>query len=153
MRLYDITQIKYAVPTSTRMSPEWWNSKCCKVEKIRRHYILRVSRVFSLLFSHISCIYFATFITGWNSTLDVLSDYALSLVSLNPLIYCWKMRHIRHAVVDILWKRVPSHNLEKLWTVQAKWWTNWDCFGYVLHIFTLPRLIVFWFSWVWKSPC
>jgi len=23
--------------------------------------------------------------------------------SLNPVIYCWKMRHIRHAIMDILW--------------------------------------------------
>ena len=22
--------------------------------------------------------------------------------SLNPVIYCWKMRHIRHAIIDIL---------------------------------------------------
>ncbi|XP_078363503.1 adenosine receptor A2b-like [Oculina patagonica] len=32
--------------------------------------------------------------------------------SLNPVIYCWKMRHIRHAIVDILrnmsWARNPA---------------------------------------------
>ena len=35
-----------------------------------------------------------------------LSFYALTLMffnsSLNPVIYCWKMRHIRHAVIDVL---------------------------------------------------
>ena len=39
--------------------------------------------------------------------------YSLTLVylnsSLNPVIYCWKMRHVRHAIMDILrkmsWKR------------------------------------------------
>ena len=35
--------------------------------------------------------------------------------SLNPVIYCWKMRHIRHAIMDILrnisWNRNgPSHS-------------------------------------------
>ena len=30
--------------------------------------------------------------------------------SLNPLIYCWKMRHIRHAVMEILQNILPSHN-------------------------------------------
>ena len=38
--------------------------------------------------------------------------FSLTLVfvnsSLNPVIYCWKMRHIRHAVMNIL-RNVPSH--------------------------------------------
>ena len=48
--------------------------------------------------------------TLWNISLDTawlgLSFYALTLAflnsSLNPVIYCWKMRHIRHAVLDTL---------------------------------------------------
>ena len=43
-----------------------------------------------------------------------LSHYTNTLVflnsSLNPLIYCWKMRHIRLAVMDILRNIFPSHN-------------------------------------------
>ena len=39
-------------------------------------------------------------------TWNALSFYALTLMfvnsSLNPVIYCWKMRHIRHAVIDVL---------------------------------------------------
>ena len=30
--------------------------------------------------------------------------------SLNPLIYSWKMRHIRNAVIGILWNMLRSHN-------------------------------------------
>ena len=30
--------------------------------------------------------------------------------SFNPLIYCWKMRHIRHTVMEILRNIFPSHN-------------------------------------------
>ena len=40
------------------------------------------------------------------NTWNALSFYALTLMlvnsSLNPVIYCWKMRHIRHAVIDVL---------------------------------------------------
>ena len=41
----------------------------------------------------------------------VIQQYTVTLVflnsSLNPLIYCWKMRNIRHAVMDIL-RRISS---------------------------------------------
>ena len=37
---------------------------------------------------------------------DTLWDYTVTLVylnsSLNPLVYCWKLRHIRHAIMNIL---------------------------------------------------
>ncbi|XP_078355745.1 adenosine receptor A2b-like [Oculina patagonica] len=45
---------------------------------------------------------------------DRLFLYTLTLMflnsSLNPVIYCWKMRHIRHAIVDILRNIIPSQN-------------------------------------------
>ena len=45
-------------------------------------------------------------IYGPNITLKRTSSFSCTLVflnsSLNPLIYCWKMRHIRHAVMNIL---------------------------------------------------
>ena len=40
--------------------------------------------------------------------------YAVTLVylnsCLNPLIYCWKMRHIRHAVIDVLRNIFSGHH-------------------------------------------
>ena len=43
---------------------------------------------------------------GPSAVLKRLFFFSLTLVylnsSLNPVIYCWKMRHIRHAVIDIL---------------------------------------------------
>ena len=70
--------------------------------------------VFLICYLPMNCIYFATFFAGWSSTVDGLVHYALSLVflnsSLNSLIYCWKMRHIRHAILDILRKIWPSRN-------------------------------------------
>ena len=47
-------------------------------------------------------------IYGLNIALKKLLLYSLTLMylnsSLNPVIYCWKMRHIRHAIMDILRK-------------------------------------------------
>ena len=61
-----------------------------------------------------NCISFATIINGFSTTEGFLTPYAVTLVflnsSLNPLIYCWRMRHIRHTVMDILQKILPSHN-------------------------------------------
>ncbi|XP_078361266.1 adenosine receptor A2b-like [Oculina patagonica] len=50
-----------------------------------------------------------------NSAIKGFILYSVTLLflnsSLNPVIYCWKMRHIRHATMDILQSRsVPSHN-------------------------------------------
>ena len=68
--------------------------------------------VFFICYLPHNCIYFATFVSGWNATLNVLSHYTVSLVflnsSLNPLIYCWKMTDIRRTVIDILRTRVAS---------------------------------------------
>ena len=62
--------------------------------------------------------FIAFIISGSTTTMTVLSTYTYTLVflnsSLNPLIYCWKMSHIRRAVFDILWKILPSHTREKL---------------------------------------
>ena len=47
-------------------------------------------------------------IYGSSTVLKKLFLFSLTLMylnsSLNPVIYCWKMRHIRHAIVDILRK-------------------------------------------------
>ena len=61
---------------------------------------------------------FAMKINGPNSTIRSLNIFAIILVflnsTLNPLIYCWQMRHIRHSVIDILrkipWKRNRTLN-------------------------------------------
>ena len=66
--------------------------------------------VFLVCYLPMNCIYCATFIAGWSTTVDFLSKYNLTPAfltsSLNPLIYCWKMRHIRRTVMDILQKSV-----------------------------------------------
>ena len=53
-----------------------------------------------------SCFLFAKTINGGTPLLSHVGYFTVTLVylnsSLNPLIYCWKMRHIRHTVMDIL---------------------------------------------------
>ena len=60
------------------------------------------------------CTLSATAITGTSTTTEGWRLYTLTLLflnsSLNPLIYCWKMRHIRHSVMDILRNTLGSHN-------------------------------------------
>ena len=61
--------------------------------------------VFLACYLPISCVQFAE-INGETALLSHLRDFTLTLVhlnsSLNPLIYCWKMRYIRQTVMDIL---------------------------------------------------
>ena len=52
------------------------------------------------------CVLVALLISGPSTALRGVFLYTTTLLylnsSLNPVIYCWKMRHIRHAVIDIL---------------------------------------------------
>ena len=61
--------------------------------------------VFLACYLPISCVRFAE-INGETALLSHLEYFTLTLVylnsSLNPLIYCWKMRYIRQTVMDIL---------------------------------------------------
>ena len=53
-------------------------------------------------------------IYGSSTTLKKFNLLSLTLIflnsSLNPVIYCWKMRHVRHAIIDILRKMSRSRN-------------------------------------------
>jgi len=70
---------------------------------------------FSLLFANLlrsGCQ--LSVISPQSSALTDLLLYAGTLTflnwSLNPVIYCWKMRHIRHAIIDTLRHIFPSQN-------------------------------------------
>ena len=55
-----------------------------------------------------ACCLVVNLILEQNTTVKTMQHYTMTLLflnsSLNPLIYCWKMRHIRQAVMDILRK-------------------------------------------------
>ena len=69
-------------------------------------------------------------IYGSNIALKKLFLYSLTLVylnsSLNPVIYCWKMRHIRHAIIDIL-RKMP-------WISNWPFRVNYNRSSSVVHI-------------------
>ncbi|CAH3127952.1 unnamed protein product, partial [Porites lobata] len=62
--------------------------------------------VYLVCYLPLSCVVFAAKTNGETPLLSHLSYLTFTLVylnsSLNPLIYCWKMRHIRQTVMDIL---------------------------------------------------
>ena len=53
-----------------------------------------------------TCVLFVIASNGPTTSLTHLQFFTMTLVflnsTLNPLIYCWKMKHIRHTVVDML---------------------------------------------------
>ena len=69
--------------------------------------------VFFLCNLLVFCSFAAILIFGLNNAtkMSLLSSWTMVFLnsSLNPVIYCWKMRHIRHAIVDILRNVFPSH--------------------------------------------
>ena len=60
------------------------------------------------------CVNLAQLLWGQTALIRHLRYYFITLVlsnsSLNPLIYSWKMRHIRHAVMDILRSVLPCRH-------------------------------------------
>jgi len=73
--------------------------------------------VFLVCYLPQNCLYFAFIISGTSITVDIFSLYSSTLVflnsSLNPLIYCWKMKDVRHTVINILRKILSSQTEEK----------------------------------------
>ena len=85
------------------------NGEMVNVARLRRFGSLAVYvyLVFMVCYLPHTCFSWVITITSEQSTtITVFYRYTLTLVflnsSLNPLIYCWKMKNIRHAVVDIL---------------------------------------------------
>ena len=62
--------------------------------------------VFLLCYLPIICLNIVVITSGQNITTRHFIHYFWTMVllnsSLNPLIYCWKMRHIRHSVINIM---------------------------------------------------
>ena len=62
----------------------------------------------------IFCVNLAELLCDETALIQHLRNYVLTLMlsnsSLNPLIYSWKMRHIRHAVIDILRSILPCRH-------------------------------------------
>ena len=76
--------------------------------------IFYVFLVFLVCYLPLHFTFIAIIISGSNATITSLLLYFHSLVflnsSLNPVIYCWKMRHIRHSIMDTLGNIFSSEN-------------------------------------------
>ena len=81
--------------------------------------MIYVYLVFLVCYLPLSCVLVARLIPPPSTALkDGLVFYSLSLVflnsSLNPVIYGWKMRHIRHAMINVLRNIFPRQNQANL---------------------------------------
>ena len=85
------------------------NGEMRNVARVRKFAITAIYIYLVLLvcyFPNICVLYVGTLISGSSTDIKVISRYTLTLVflnsTLNPLIYCWKMRHIRKTAINIL---------------------------------------------------
>ena len=91
------------------------NGEIANVERLRKFAMaaIYVCLVFVVCYLPNMCILWSIAITSKPVNI-VIQSYTLTLVflnsSLNPLIYCWKMKHIRHAVMNILRNVCSRHN-------------------------------------------
>ena len=93
------------------------NGAMAIVGRLRKSAVtaIYVYLVFVLCFLPYTCFLWIIAITGnYEPLLTIMQHYNLTLVflnsSLNPLIYCWKMRHIRHNIMTILRNVFSSQN-------------------------------------------
>jgi len=70
--------------------------------------------VFLLCYVPQICSFAVVAICNLSAGVKVFSMFSITLLflnsSLNPVIYCWKMRHVRRAVMDMLRNVLPSHS-------------------------------------------
>ena len=91
------------------------NGEMANVERLRKFAMaaVYVCLVFMVCYLPNMCILWTIAFTSEPVT-SVIEAYTWTLVflnsSLNPLIFCWKMRHIRHTVMNILRNTCSRHN-------------------------------------------
>jgi len=76
--------------------------------------VFYVYLVFLLCYLPLFCSFLVVVIFNFNTGVKIFIMSSTTLVffnsSLNPVIYCWKMRQVRLAVMDIVRNIFPSHN-------------------------------------------
>ena len=91
------------------------NGEMANVERLRKFgkAAIYVCLVFVVCYLPNMCILWTATITSEPVNI-VIQLYTVTLLflnsSLNPLIYCWKMKHIRHTVMNILRNIYSTHN-------------------------------------------
>ena len=88
----------------------------CEIAKLLRSGVstVYVYLVFLICYSPLLCTLISLSMNGVTSERTQVASFAITLCflnsSLNPLIYSWKMRHIRHTVTNILRNVFSSQN-------------------------------------------
>ena len=92
------------------------NDQIANAARLRKSAVsvFYVYLVFLLCYLPKICSFVVVAISGFSPGVKVFFSFSTTLLflnsSLNPVIYCWKMRHIRRAVLDIVQNRLRSHN-------------------------------------------
>ena len=99
-----------------QVQQEAQNGEMANAARLRKSAVATfyVYLVFLVCYLPRICVFVTTRIHGSSTSLQRWLSYSMTMVylnsSLNPLIYCWKMKQIRHAIKDLLRKILPSHN-------------------------------------------
>jgi len=92
------------------------NDQLANAARLRKSAVgvFYVYLVFLLCYLPKICSFAVVVVSDFSPGVKVLVSFSTTLLflnsSLNPVIYCWKMRHIRRAVLDIVRNIFPSHN-------------------------------------------
>ena len=107
--------IKYKLFMYTQQVAQ--NGEVANVGRVRKSAVatIYIYLVFLVCYLPNTCMLCITVITNSEPSLNRVirrGTFTLLLLnsSVNPLIYCWKMRHIRHAVMEILRNAFLSPN-------------------------------------------
>ena len=92
------------------------NDQIANAARLRKSAVsvFYVYLVFLLCYLPKICSLVVIVISGFNPGVKVFFSFSTTVLflnsSLNPVIYCWKMKQIRRAVLDIVRNILPSHN-------------------------------------------
>ena len=99
------------------VQPPSHDGQMANVIRLRKFAMLAVYVYLFLVLCYLpgNCLLLVTAFTPGSSTVrNNLQHYTLTLVflnsSLNPLIYCWRLKHIRHTIIGILTNLFSKHN-------------------------------------------
>ena len=74
--------------------------------------------MFFICYVPLACTFAVTLAFDSSSAIKISTISSWTLVffnsSLNPVIYCWKMRHLRHAIINMLRNFIPNHGRREM---------------------------------------
>ena len=109
-----------------QVQPASHGGQMASVLRLRKFAIMAIYVYLVLVLCYLpnNCLLFVNAFTPGSSTVtNNLLYYTLTLAflnsSLNPLIYCWRLKHIRHTAIGILTNAFSKHNWGNLQKIPA----------------------------------